>query len=201
MEQLEFHDVEEYPVEFSAGGINAYAIPCEIMSFRPGYCVCVNKLDAYKRGRRDFLPECVTAIGNGTCDAIAMRNEEIKAGKAIYFVHREKLLAFQNKTEYQGSGRYSALESLKKKLFGSMTTAVSEPAQSSLSVKSPVSKSAVSKSAMPAIDTGGYADAINSALTEKTPLQPEVKVEAKPGESLLEMARRLMSQNTQGATK
>ena len=196
MQENEFKDDEVYPVEFSAGGINAYAIPCGIMSFRPGYCVCVNKLDAYQRGRRDFLPECVTAIGNGTCDAIALRKEEVAAGKAIYFVHREKLKAFQEKRDYGMSGRQSALESLKKKLFGSMTTATSEPAKSSLSVKSPVSKPTI-----PAIDTGGYAEAINSAITEKKPHQPEIKVEAKPGESLLEMAKRLMAQQSQGATK
>lgn len=89
-----------YPPKMSEGGINAYYLDdCAAVGHRPNYAVCLNKANALKRDGTLHGSECETAIRHKTCKALALRKEELKAGRAIYFVHRDKLRAFNEERD------------------------------------------------------------------------------------------------------
>jgi hypothetical protein len=91
----QFVDEMVYPPKMSEGGINAYYLDdCAVVGHRPNYAVCLNKANALKRDGTLHGSECETAIRCKTCKALALRKEELEAGRAIYFVHRDKLQEF-----------------------------------------------------------------------------------------------------------
>lgn len=80
--------------EASEGGDNAfYLASCMHVQHRPAYAACLCKIEDRKKGRLEGMPECSAAIGRKDCPALPMRQEEILAGKAIYFVSRKELQA------------------------------------------------------------------------------------------------------------
>jgi hypothetical protein len=96
----QFVDEMVYPPKMSEGGINAYYLDdCAVVGHRPNYAVCLNKVNALKRDGTLRGSECETAIRHKTCKALALRKEELKAGRAIYFVHRDKLRAFNEERD------------------------------------------------------------------------------------------------------
>jgi hypothetical protein len=91
----QFVDEMVYPPKMSEGGINAYYLDdCAVVGHRPNYAVCLNKANALKRDGTLHGSECEMAIRHKTCKALALRKEELEAGRAIYFVHRDKLQEF-----------------------------------------------------------------------------------------------------------
>ena len=94
MHPHDFKDDEDYPVEASWHGNNMHSFFCNVRQRFEGYSICLRRHDA----RRDKVPperigkDCVRAIDKGECPALQMRAEEIKEGKAIYFINREKYL-------------------------------------------------------------------------------------------------------------
>lgn len=101
---MEFIDETIYPPEMSAGGINAFYMPgCDNVGHRPSYAICLNKIMRVERtGKLDDLHGCGQQISSRLCPALKLRAEEKEAGRAIYFVHREKLQAFKGEQERQG---------------------------------------------------------------------------------------------------
>lgn len=96
MLDIKFIDDETYPVEASESGDNAfYMNGCDAVGGRPNYAACLAKCAARKKGRlSELYSECSAAIGGKRCPALEMRKQEIAAGKALYFISRPKLKAF-----------------------------------------------------------------------------------------------------------
>lgn len=186
----------EYPPEQSMSGQNTYTIGCQVMGYSPGYCVCLHKIEAHTRdGDLKQYPECARAISNGSCPAIALRDQEREAGKALYFVHRELLREEMDKH----------LAVLHPAAFKSKPSAPkASPARTS---PAPTPK----KPATPTVnldEENGYAAAINAAMreAEKPTEQPKQEEDsatspspAKRGPSMLELARMRMGKTSQGA--
>lgn len=88
------HEANEqgsYPVEASMSGKNAYYHFCHIRSAKQNYAVCLHILNATEeqRVKRDDFVDCQRACLRGDCEAKRMREEEIAAGRALYYTPRE----------------------------------------------------------------------------------------------------------------
>lgn len=194
-----FEDAENYPVESSASGENAYYLNnCEVVGHRPAYCVCLRKIEERKNGAlATVYSDCSAAIGKKQCPAQRMRKEELAEGRAIYFINRRKVNAFRQYEEEMERQRLSVTPPAKDKPRTERVSKPSqpEPTQHFLDVA-----------------TGDYADAINRSLAtqekaeklEKTKKSESAKpapqkpaeqpktapaAQLKPGMSLLELAR------------
>lgn len=208
----EFKDDTVYPVEASTGGNNAHCVRCSA-GYSGSYCVCLHKIAAIGRGMPTSNPDCDVAIKNRTCEAIHMREQEISAGHAIYFVDRNKQRAF-----YEELAKRQAPPAAKK--FGDNITKPSFAKTPSNYVPREfvddrqAPKPTVRPVAKPAESNNGYADAINAAMAEivaeksvqATPATPATPITApKPpvvdvgvaNLSPLEAARRRMQQKQQ----
>ena len=179
--------------EFSMGGINAFSHGCKTVGFTPGYAVCLHKMAAYERdGGLKAYPECEKAIRNKDCPAIAMRKEELVAGKALYFIDRNIL-----REEMDKHFKAQVPDRTPAKAPSKFNTTKATPAPA------PKVESDNRLMAMPEGD--GYAAAINAAIAEAnaaTPVKEEPKVAApSPSEqpkrpSLMELARMKMGNQT-----
>lgn len=191
---MQFVDEEIYPAAASAGAWNAfYMSNCDVVGHRPAYCICVNKIQAMERdGKLPTGMSCEREIRHRECPALEMREQEVLADKAIYFVNRNKLQEFNRERERVErekllEERQKAREANGKKSSRPAPTAAPAPTTA-------------------APDTGSYADAINAAMREATkppapppkPVeppaqQPPAQVAPKAGLSLLELARQKMA--------
>lgn len=165
----------EFGIELSADGKrNAHHHICLHTGNRPAYAVCLHLCSERKKGRlREIYSECSAVIGKGECVALKMRKEEIEAGRAIYFEERVKNMP----------GFIDRAKEFVVKLVSPASSAKSAP----VSLKK-------SSSVIDRIDDTSYASVITS-VPESAKVIPIVmpKVEAKAGESLLEMAKRMMA--------
>lgn len=164
------------PIESSADGKrNAFHHHCAIAEGNKAYAVCLHLCEKRKEGALPVIySECSVAIGKKTCPALKMRREEIEKGHAIYFIERLKGLA--------------------TRIFSA--PAPKQKSKSRVTNKEPVVTDIV--------DSGNYADAITSAMAaekDRAPDKPAIetpKVESSAGESLLEMAKRIMNEKGVG---
>ena len=202
MSKPKFEDAEVYSPSMSASGNNAFYLDhCDSIGHRPAYCACVNKIEAVNRGESLFVGgQCEGEIRRGRCKATAMREREQRENKALFFISREKLHHFQaEKQEYDVA---AAVRKAKRK---------GEALPASVKVQA----------ADPFMTTGGYADAINSALSQtkfSVPTKPKLAPQPNPaieptrvaapvnlapvapvkaGMSILEMARVQLAARTQ----
>lgn len=170
--------MEIHTIESSANGKrNAFHHHCDVVGhFRP-YATCLHLCKERKEGRLNpIYADCSAAIGKKRCPALSMRAEEKEIGRAIYFVERMRNLG------------ESFISMAKELVMGST------PSSTSTVKSTPSTKSSV----IDKIDTGTYADAINAAMKKDEAAAPvtEIKIEAKKGESPLELAKRLLSMKT-----
>lgn len=183
-----------YPPEHSAGGINTFTVKgCKVVGHTPGYCVCLNKIKAFERDRAlTSYPECERAISSRTCPAIAMRQEEQAAGKALYFIDRALLREEMDKAFAGVSARFAPTKSA--------------PAPKPEPIKVTTAKNVSDHRIMtPTPEIDGYAAAINAAIKEAaqaaTAPTPEPKVASPspspvtPGLSMIERTRLQMGLN------
>lgn len=148
---------------------NSFYLHCQVVEQMRPYAVCLHLCDERKDGRLDAIyADCSAAIGKKRCPALLMRQQEKEACKAIYF--KERVRSFADV------------------IVDTVADVVARVAKKVPSKSTPSRKSSVIDS----IDTGDYASAINAAMNAK-PATPAV--EARAGESLLEMAKRMMSQS------
>lgn len=188
---------EKLPIELSADGKrNAYSHPCNVMGYRANFAVCIHLMEKRKEGRLSAIySACSAAIGNKRCPAIKMRKEELEKGQAIYFEERNRSGAVIN-TAPTPSHNMQNKSLLTKKSTGRKKQPASTP-----------------KAADDFVDGGGIGDAINNAFdAEKERIEglkkeavetgkpivtatQQPKVTPLPGESLLEIARRIMKLN------
>lgn len=171
-------EVPNLPPEVSGDGKrNAFHVSCEVMGHCRPYAACLHLCDERKAGRLDIAyADCSVAIGKKRCPALAMRAEETSTGKAIYFIERHRSI---------GEVIYGAAQELVR----SAVAAVTQPVKSKASSTSSVTDM---------IDAGDYSTAINVEMKKTgTPAAPVVLVAAVApiaGESLLDMAKRMMAQ-------
>lgn len=188
-----FVDNEEYPLKSSAGGRNAFYMgSCETIGYSPAYAICLNKINALARDGSLKDSPCEGAIRNRSCGALVLQAEEAKAGKAIYFINREKLMAFN--AERDNRAKLDA-----------------KPAKKVVAAPVKPLPVAVAKHFLD-VDTGSYADALNATLAngmvseklespevivkpaaqlKQTPVAPVVA-----GMSLIEMARARLAEKS-----
>lgn len=76
----------DYPANRSRSGDNQYYHRCKPVKRSRHYGICLFTLEAYEKGIELQEAACVKAIKKKTCPALAMRAEEAKAGKALYFI-------------------------------------------------------------------------------------------------------------------
>lgn len=167
------------PISSSADSkANGYTFACDIIGQRRVYPVCLNLIANSSDKRLEGLyPDCFGAIKKGSCHALQMRREESNAGHAIYFLDRSVDAVIP---EYKGR-----------------KTRPSEPY-----VKPVTSKN--DGDILSRIGDMDYTKVLNDAIAIETPKEkPEntiqvekketKKIEAVPGESLLDMARRMLA--------
>lgn len=162
---MKFEDIEIYGVEKSASSHNAYYLKgCTHVGQAPAYAACLSKIEQYKANALPTIfSTCGAAIGSTLCPAIGMRQDELKEGRAMFFVNRLKLNEFIAERT------------------GTESVQLSEPKK----IQSP-------KPAKPAFDENenGYAAAINIAMSKLSSPKVEVpNVPAQAGMSLAEIAR------------
>lgn len=76
------------PLGASASECNGYLVDCKEVTFKPGYSVCLSRIDKSNKGEGKFFPPCAIAIRGRTCPAIKMRQDEEAIGHALYFIPR-----------------------------------------------------------------------------------------------------------------
>jgi hypothetical protein len=152
----QFVDEMVYPPKMSEGGINAYYLDdCAVVGHRPNYAVCLNKANALKRDGTLHGSECETAIRCKTCKALALRKEELEAGRAIYFVHRDKLQEFNE-------GRDAKVRPVVSERSKQHASNIAKPAPKK---EEHLAKSTPKKEEhFLDVKTGDYADALNASL-------------------------------------
>lgn len=94
----------------SKGGSNKYFMWCDEMEQKRAYGSCLCVKDAYEAGRlpaEDAGNSCSQAMARGNCVAVTMRNEEIAAGKSLYFTEgRPKLERLGSTGDMSGDENY-----------------------------------------------------------------------------------------------
>lgn len=97
---FDFVDHDEYTVDDSASGNNAYYVACSVVGQHAAYAACLSRLTQRKEGRLSVsYAACSSAIGKKDCPAIEMRKQELAAGKAMFFINRIKLTAYSNERD------------------------------------------------------------------------------------------------------
>lgn len=180
--------VEEKPVlgiEKSASGIeNRHIFCCEAQGQHMLYASCIARLgaiDAPNVRVPDDWKSCERHRQHGVCKASVMRQEELLQGKSIYFVSRSEL--------------ETAAQTMRKFMLPPI------PLAPKLKSVKAAKTTGVALDAMG--DLGSYADAINAVAD--VPAKPVFKVPdtpvpsrpmpvALPGETPLQMARRLAAE-------
>lgn len=178
--QSQFSDDEVYPVSASALPSNAHHIhACRIIGQSQPYAACLKRINDCEAGLiQEAYTECRRAIGGPACDAWKMRGEEVKAGRALYYLNRSKVRDF-----------YTSLIA---------TDGPSDPVSVDTGSKPvEVTPTPVKKAETPL--GGSYADAINATMNSLS--SPEVDPQTSstpaqnPGETPLEYVRRLKAMN------
>jgi len=78
----------EFDPDRSMKGDNAFYHHCDAYAGRPSYAVCLYKLHAVDESRLHADDSCSKVIGINQCPAVAMREQERQAGRALYFIDR-----------------------------------------------------------------------------------------------------------------
>lgn len=164
------------PSASADGKRNAFHLRCNVVGHCRPYAACLNLCSERKSGRLESVyAECSAAIGKKICPALAMRREEKDANRAIYFIERIRSMG----------------ESFFEKARDLLGASAATPAP----VKSKPSRKS---SVIDKIDTTGFSEVIRTdTVATKEVAAPAVKpgITPMPGESLIEMARRMMGKS------
>jgi len=79
-----------YPVTASEGGDNTAFVRCRIYNASRHYAVCLRIINRKESGDAlNWEVDCNRAIACGECPAVPMRDEELQAGRALYYTPRD----------------------------------------------------------------------------------------------------------------
>ena len=194
---------------YSALGTNAYYLDdCKVVEHRPSYAACLAKFRDHqiKKEGRQGTEACRASMRAGTCKAADMHLEEELAGKALYFVDRNRLSDESLRHSSAMPSPSFVRPGSAKRVDDSKTYA----SPSNVVIKRPPP---IIAAALPA--ASGYADAINMAMRETlakpkpepivvAPVAPPPKPIAvtavanvvKAGMSMVEIARAALASKT-----
>lgn len=181
------------PIAASAcGKRNAFVLNCPRVGHQRHYAVCLNLIDKRKQGRLDVeYATCSAAIGNKACPALGMRKQEKEAGHALFFKERVRAMG-------------DSLMAKAQEVVGDIIGQRKQPKKVAHNNKSTLTDK---------IENKGYAEVINKVNAAKVeakatnkpvvvavqePAKPKpvaTPIEPLPGESLLEMAKRMMNKD------
>lgn len=179
------------PAVSADGKRNAYYLDCKPLEQKRAYAACLHVVSLQRAGELPSLySACETAIRQGQCRAIGMREQEELQGKAIYFVERANM------------GITSGAAESMRKFFGSLKRMVGiEPAAA------PAKKP---KSLVDRIEAPDFATALTDMVKESVgergkeavhplPATPIAvpKLDILPGETPLQAARRRNAEQSQ----
>lgn len=172
--------IEILPIAASADGRrNAYSHTCRPVASRMLYAACLNLIETDSPLAEST---CKKARQGGSCPARQMRAEEITKGQAIYFSERVRhgqALVSELVTCRAPRDRIDVRELSSVGSPGGIITSGTIDFQNGDGI-------------------GGYADAINQATkpvsTQTTLVYKAGQIDVKPGESLLDIARRQLAE-------
>lgn len=78
--------LEDNDVEASRSPQNMVFHYCDPIGIRASYAGCLHTMDAVFDDRGHLRPDCQLAINAGTCNAMRLRKDELRANKALYYV-------------------------------------------------------------------------------------------------------------------
>ena len=81
--------VEVLPVDASRSGRNTVYHHCDQIERRTSYAVCLFTLAAHEKGKLRPDSECYQHIQRGECKAVGYRQQEIEAGRALFYQERQ----------------------------------------------------------------------------------------------------------------
>jgi hypothetical protein len=166
------------PITASASGReNGFLHHCKVVEETMFYASCLGRLavlqDATQRTPKDWT-ECARACQHGICPAQRMREEELLKGKAIYFSPRGILA----------------------KILDPGRTWIAGPTRRD--VKEVESGPTSALTAIERMGRSSYAEVLTTSAAI-TPRPPKRVVVALPGETPLQMARRIAAENKREA--
>lgn len=177
-----FVDETIYPPNVSAEGNNAFYHRCNVVEHEAPYASCLKHIADHAVGKLDSMfSTCGQAIGWKSCPAIAMREQEMLQGKAIYFVNRKKM-----REAMLAEGEQLELVRQKWEPPAKRSALTPRPAEPTIARdnRQPLKRSGVAAS------TGNmFADALNAAVSESKPVQSIKSPVIKPGMSPAQIAR------------
>lgn len=80
---------EVLPVDASRSGRNTVYHHCDQIERRTSYAVCLFTIDAHEKGKLRPDSECYQHIQRGECRAVGFRQQEIEAGRALFYQERQ----------------------------------------------------------------------------------------------------------------
>lgn len=161
-----------YPPSKSAETYNAFYLKgCDHAQRSPSYTSCLFKINETEAGRTHWSPECETAIQRRECPAMAMRDEEKLAGKAMFFqqarVHRGFLITNLTPVESLPTrsepGAHISADPRAANYKGRLEPYIPPKNRDA----KPAAAKPAPKREVGLVDTGSMADALNHALTGK----------------------------------
>jgi hypothetical protein len=183
---------EIIPVEKSVGNGNAHIFYCAFHESRRYYGTCCHLIESAKAGRLEGDEQsCSSAIrrGEGVCEALRMRREELEKGQAIYFVERlgtpdrPRVPATERSTRTLGG---SASYQRGWARVGGEAQASRPPAP----MPKPAASRPAAKSADDILDVN-YGDAINKAIASSSiPVEDKSQLSNNKFEQMRDIARR-----------
>lgn len=193
---------EHHGPERSFNGANAYYFECSVIGHRPSYFVCLhkNQVFAEKGALPEFAVECEKAIAAKRCVAAQMREEELLAGRSIYFAPRIQWMkpSEVRHREHPLPSLASLTRNAPPRAPGTRTTPSAAPKVPQQTVqnldfaqvvtelaKTPVKEVPAEPANRPAVPPKEVAAPVAPPATKTAPAP------AKAGESLLELARRM----------
>lgn len=194
---------EVIPLEKSAAACNGKYVYCQKYGYRRKYFICLNTIAAIKRGNiKPGTPseECQRACNSGSCSAQEWREEETKAGSAIHYV--EDPYRQQLKDREEKANRPVTPKKTWRAAVSSVKQNVSKPTPSyDVSSKSPVTKPSAPKpkpeKKFAEMDLATVVtDMAKEETVKKAAVPKKEKDKPLPGESMLDMAKRLMKERS-----
>lgn len=76
------------PVDASRSGKNTVYHHCGQLERRASYAVCLFTLERFEKGKLRADSDCFQPLEKGLCSALALRAQEVEAGRALFFKER-----------------------------------------------------------------------------------------------------------------
>lgn len=174
--------IDRPPADSANGRLNGYMHHCNIVAHSMYYAACLARIDAVN-DKAVRLPQdwqdCAGACRTRTCQSAKMREDELAQGKAIYFIERSAIQAITHKAREWIDSWKEGVEKV---------------------VSKPKPKTKSSLDGMVDASKMSLGDALNAALGgELSKPIDRPTITALPGETPLQMARRLAAQKGKSA--